>query len=70
MAVIDNEEVIYKECEYAMQEFDHGICYIDSRTKGACYYLEKFKCPVEHCKCTEDFSKRIPYEMHLENAHK
>lgn len=28
----------------------HGINFTNGRTKGACIYMNKFKCPVPNCK--------------------
>lgn len=40
--MIDEEYKNWNEMYKDMEEFKYGICYTDKRTKGACYYLDKF----------------------------
>lgn len=69
MAVIDDEEKTWKDVYLDMQEFRSGIYFTDKRTKGACYYLDKFQCAVEGCQNKEYFSNQGQYEEHLEKEH-
>lgn len=42
VAVIDDEDCTFTEVEIDMREFKDGIYYTSPRTKGACFYLDKF----------------------------
>ena len=50
VAVVDGEFETFEEAQHNMKEFRHGIFFTNGRTKGACIYLNKFKCPVPNCK--------------------
>lgn len=69
VAVIDDEEILFEDVQYNMKEFKDGMCFTSARTKGACFYLDKFQCPIENCPDKEYFSKYSYYKNHLEKEH-
>lgn len=52
-----------------MQEFEHGICFIDESTQGALVFMNKFKCSVNGCVCQEYFKYIDNYKKHLSRDH-
>lgn len=46
VAIVDYEKAKFEDLEEEMREFRAGIYYTSPRTKGACFYLDKFQCPI------------------------
>ncbi len=69
VAVIDDPETTFESLNGNITEFQFGICYTSGRTKGACFYLKKFRCPVKNCKLKDHFTNKFKYKKHLEEDH-
>lgn len=70
VAVIDSPEKNFFDVFDKMQEFKFGIYSTDGRTKGACFYLLKIKCPIKNCKDKRFYNNKISYKKHLQNIHR
>ena len=70
VAVVDTPEKTFFDNYDKMEEFKFGIFSTDGRTKGACYYLLKIKCPIKNCKNKSFFNNKISYKKHLQNIHR
>ncbi len=68
VAVID-EEISFDDVYPNMNIFKFGLFPTNGRTKGACYHLLKYNCPVKNCQ-EKNFSNKNMYKKHLENSHK
>ena len=65
IAVVDEKDTKFDDVCNNMKEFKLGICFTNGWTKGACFYLKKFKCSIENCKEKDYFSNPSWYKKHL-----
>lgn len=69
VVVLDDEEKTFAGERAGMQEFDHGIHFINESTQGACVFLSKFRCKEPFCECKEYFKTTNNYKLHLSRDH-